>query len=207
MQDFPGNSAKARAQSDSAGEERPVERVVSGDVKRKKVGVGRRFKETFINGTARGAVEYMIIDVIVPEIQNTLIDAFQGGIERLIRGESRRRGSTPTGYSGVGHVNYQGMSTTKPPSAPTRLSSRARGRQSFDEIIIQSHQEASDVLDRMYEELSRFGSVPVSSLYRLTGIESSHTDTKWGWTSLRGARVARLRAGGYLLDLPEPETL
>jgi hypothetical protein len=47
----------------------------------------------------------------------------------------------------------------------------------------------------------------VDELYEMTGIASTHTDRKWGWTSLPGAKVVRLRTGGFLLDLPEPEAL
>jgi hypothetical protein len=47
----------------------------------------------------------------------------------------------------------------------------------------------------------------VADLYELTGLESNHTDMKWGWTQLRGAKAVRLRTGGFLLDLPEPQPL
>jgi hypothetical protein len=60
----------------------------------------------------------------------------------------------------------------------------------------------------MYDYMSRFGTVSVAHLYELTGIQSSHTDMKWGWDELRGSRVVPQRnGGGYLLDLPEPEPL
>jgi len=42
--------------------------------------------------------------------------------------------------------------------------------------------------------------------YELVGLDSTHTDHKWGWEELTGAGVSRIR-GGYLLDLPEPEPL
>jgi len=49
--------------------------------------------------------------------------------------------------------------------------------------------------------------VTVADLYELTGIASSHTDNKWGWTELRGARAVRTRDGHFLLDLPDPQPL
>jgi hypothetical protein len=215
MQDsFPGNSARARAQAEGPpAEEKPeVKRVVSGDVERRRQGrLGRRFKDTFISGTARGAVEYMFVDVVVPAIQDTLIDAFQGGIERLIKGEGPRGGRRRTLQTTAEYrpqVNYAGMSTNAPPTSTTRTISRqARARMSFDDIVIPSRAEASDVLDRMFDILSRYGVVRVDELYEMTGIASTHTDHKWGWTSLRGSQVRTLRSGGYLLDLPEPEAL
>lgn len=214
MQDFPANSEKAKTRSeDPKPGERPkkIERITSAEAGRRKRGLGAQFKETFIGGSARMAAEYMVTEVVVPAIRDTLFDALQGGLNRLIYGDDRpRRGMAPPSYSNVGHVNYQGMSrspTQQRPSNPRMLSRSSRARGDFQDLVIPSMSEAEEVLDRLYDELSRYGSVPVAVLYELTGIQSSHTDHKWGWTQLRGARVSRMRTGGYLLNLPEPEAL
>ena len=210
MQDFPANSAKAKRAEEPKTEERPtVERVTTAEPGRRKRGLGRKFKETFVGGSAKMAVEYMVVDVVIPEVQNMLIEALQGGIERLIKGESRPKTRAPTGYSNLGRFDYSGISrpTTASRQSSRMLSRESRTRQTFDEIVIPSRGEAEEVLDRMYDILSREQTVLVADLYALTGIQSSHTDHRWGWANLRGARVTRLRSGGFLLDLPEPEAL
>ncbi len=116
----------------------------------------------------------------------------------------------PMGYQNVGRVDYRGMSSAPPgarPSTPQRrtLSRQARARMTFDEIVIPSRQEAEEVLERMYDMLSQYGMVSVADLCALTGITASHTDVKWGWQALTGARAQRLRHGGFVLDLPDPE--
>lgn len=209
MQDFPANSQKARDRPEGPPQnERPkrVEQVTSAEAVQRKRRLGSRFKETFVGGSARGALDYMVLEVVIPAIQDTMIDAFQGGVERLIRGDNRPRRSGMSSYSNVGHVNYQGMSSNRPPTSRT-ISRQSRTRHDFGEIVIQSRQEAEEVIDRMFDILSRYGTVTVADLYELTGIQSGHTDTKWGWTSLRGAKAARLRTGGFLLELPDPESL
>lgn len=217
MQDFPANSAKARARSEGPRPEGPpqrIEQVTSAEADRRKRGVGRQFKETFIGGTARGALDYVFTDVIVPAIRDLMFESFRDGMEKWVYGDSRIRRNRSLGdrYSDVGHVNYQGMSTStamrsRPPTSSRTISRQARSRQTFDEVIIRSRVEAEEVLDRMFDTLSRYGVVKVAELYEMTGIRSEHTDHKWGWTSLRGAKVATLRDGTYLLDLPEPESL
>lgn len=215
MQEFPANSAKVRSQSEGPPlDERPkVEQVTSAEAHRRKRGLGRKFRETFIGGSARMAVEYMVADVVIPAIQDTMIDALQGGIERLIKGEGRssRRG-TPSAYSNTAHVDYRGMgmnrATTQTRLPSSRMLSRqSRARHDFDELVIPTRAEAEEVVDQLFDMLSRFELVTVADLYEMTGIQSSHADVKWGWTSLRGAKVQRLRNGGYLLNLPEPEAL
>lgn len=86
------------------------------------------------------------------------------------------------------------------------MSRQARSRHDFDEVVLTSRTEAEEVIDRLFEVVSRYGTATVADLYELVGITGTHTDNKWGWTDLRGAGVSRVR-GGYLLDLPEPQPL
>jgi hypothetical protein len=72
--------------------------------------------------------------------------------------------------------------------------------------VLDQRAEAEEVIDRLFDVVSRYGSASVADLYELVGLDSTHTDHKWGWEELTGAGVSRIR-GGYLLDLPEPEPL
>lgn len=215
MQDFPANSQKAKARPDAPPPtERPkVERVTSATAEQRKRGLGRKFKETFVAGSLRDTAENVVIDTVVPAVRDMVYDAFEASIQSLIYGGSNRprgRGPAPSSYSGAPRINYQGMSTRPPTTAPPSnrmLSRRSRTRQDFAEIIIESRREADEVIEQMYEFLSRFGVVYLADLYALTGIPSSHVDYKWGWTSLQGSKVTKMRDGRFLLDIPEPEEL
>jgi len=207
MQDFPANSQKAKGAGAAEPREK-VAQVTSAETVRRKRGLGKKFKETFVNGDARSVGDYIVFDVVIPSMKDMFVEAFEGGMRRLVYGETHKRHNTSSGYSGLGNIAYNAIN--KPTAAapgPRSLSRRARARFDFDDVIIQTRQEANEVLDRLYEELSRYGSVSVGVLYELTGIESSHTDMKWGWTDLRGSKALPLRGGGYLLDLPDPEAL
>lgn len=205
MTDFPPNSNRIRETEPRE----QIKAVTSAEPVRRKRGLGRQFKETFFSGSGRDAFSYMIEEVVVPAIRDMFHDAMQSGIDRLIYGESRRphRTGPSMGTPNVGHVAYNRMSTSSTSAQPRSISRRSRARHDFDELIIPSHAEANEVLDQMFEILSRWGHVTVANLYDLTGIESTHVDMKWGWTNLRGARAVRTRSGGYLLDLPRPEEL
>jgi hypothetical protein len=212
MQDFPANSRKAEA----ANEPRKVEPVTSATLEVRKKGLGRKFKDTFVVGDARTTRDYVIFDVIIPSVRDMMFDAVQGAFQRMIYGESAKtRPGGMGGYSNVGHVNYAGMSSSPKPGSRTaqrpqperQLSRMSRARNEFDELIIPDRHGAEEVIERMYDILSQYGSVSIADLYELTGLASSHTDIKWGWTQLRGAKAVRLRQGGFLLDLPEPQPL
>lgn len=212
MDQFPSNSKRARAQDES----KNIEKVTSAETRSpRKRGLGRQFKDAFIGGNPRDTVDYVVIDVIIPATRDVLFDAFEAGIQRMIYGESirRRRGGIPNSYGDrppridYGSISRGPAGSRSSPSQDRILSRKSRERQEFDELIIPSRQEAEEVIDQMFEILSRYGTVSVADLYALTGVRSSHTDMKWGWGELRGAKPIRLRNGGFLLDLPEPEPL
>lgn len=203
--EFPPNSVRAKLESSEpeTPEDKKVESVVKGEVTRRKKPLGKRFHETFLGGDARGTAQYVVFSVLIPAAKDMLVEAGAQGIERLVYGESKRRPNPMQ----RGHIAYNRMGQPSDRPPPAQLSRRARARHDFDEIILQSRGEAEEVLDRMYDLLSRYDSVSVADLYELTGVQSAHTDQKWGWLDLRGSGVSRTRTGGFLLDLPEPQPL
>lgn len=206
MQEFPPNSRKAAMPDEPI----KIERVTSAEAERRKKGLGQKLKETFIGGNAKTAVQHVIFSVLIPSAKDMLFDAVESGIRSWIYGDTRPKRGPSTGYSNsaLGRFNYQGISSPARREAQPRMVSRSsRARQSFDDLVIPERREAEEVIDRMFDILSRYGSVTVANLYELTGIQSQHTDNKWGWTALPGAKASRLSTGGFLLDLPDPEPL
>lgn len=204
MEEFPPNSHKAEQ-----GAAKRVERVTSGSAVRRKRGLGSSFKHTFIGGDANTAVQYMVFNVLVPAARDMMVEAFQAGVEKLVYGDARpKRGRGGPTAGPLGYVAYNRQGPVQRPDdrppMPRMLPRRSRARHDFDDIEIPTRAEAEEVLERMYDLISKYESVTVADLYELTGLQSSHVDHKWGWVSLQGASVGRVRGGGYLLDLPEP---
>lgn len=208
MDEFPPNSKKSK----EAREDKPrVEQVTSADVTRRKKPLGKQFKEVFFGGDARTAMHYAAINVLLPAFKDMIAEAGNSVIEKMIYGESRSgRRSRPMSTGATGYVSYNRMHPERQddrPPMPRYISRRARARHDFDEIVLSSRAEAEEVIDRLFDLVGRYGEASVADLYELTGLESSHTDHKWGWTDMRGANVARVRSGGYLLNLPDPEPI
>jgi hypothetical protein len=201
--EFPPNSEASK----KVEEDKHIERVTSGETVRRKKPLRKRFTESFVAGDAKSAIRFVVMDVLLPAAKDMVVEAGAQGLEKLFFGESRRyRGATrpqsgPTGY--VQYNRYSGPMGSGLPSAQRALSRQARARHDFDEILLESRTEAEEVIDRLFEVVSRYGTATVADLYELVGLASNHTDHKWGWTDVRGAGVSRTR-DGYLLDLPEP---
>jgi outer membrane protein OmpA-like peptidoglycan-associated protein len=204
--DYPPNNEASKRRE--AVQDKEIKRVTSDDPIRRKKSLGKQFKETFIGGDAKSAVRYAALDILLPAARDMIVESVSQGFEKLILGDSRRSRGTPPPQSGPsGYVTYNRYSMgSRMSSAQRVLSRQARSRFDFDEIVLQSRSEAEEVIDRLFEVVSQYGSATVADLYELVGIHGTHTDNKWGWQDLRGAGVSRVR-GGYLLDLPEPQPL
>jgi hypothetical protein len=183
-----------------------IKRVTSGEPVRRKKSLGKQFKETFVGGDAKTAARYAVFEVLLPAARDMFIDVTTQGLEKLVFGDIRRRGGSQPPQAGpTGYVSYNRYAMGSRQSAPQRvISRRARSQHDFDEIVLTSRVEAEEVIDKLFEVVSRYGTATVADLYELVGLPSSHTDNKWGWSDIRGAGVSRVREG-FLLDLPEPQ--
>lgn len=225
--DYPSNSQKVRTETSrvvrsETQTEKPdkpeVKKVVTGPVVTRKKPLGKRFIEHFLGGDARGVWGYVVMDILIPAAQDMIVDGITEGAERMVRGEVRsstRRGyRSGTGFGGgIGHHAYNRYSESRssvhrrdPRDERPGMSRRARVMHDFDEIILGTRVEAEEIIDRMYDIISKYEMVAVRDLYEMVELPVAYTDEKYGWTDLNGARVTRVR-NGYLLDLPRPEPL
>jgi hypothetical protein len=203
--EFPPNSEASKRHGQSSKNISPV--VSSGAVRRKK-SLRKQFRETFISGDARTAIQYVLFDVLLPAAKDTVVEIGSQGLEKLVFGETRRRGGFRPQTGPTGHISYNRYSAPQSrfTGAQRAMSREARARHDFDDIVLDDRSEAEEVIDRLFDLVSRYETASVADLYELVGLASDHTDNKWGWTDLSGAGVSRIR-GGYLLDLPDPEPL
>lgn len=210
MDQFPGNMKQTGRSTRE--EPKQVERVVRGEVVRRKTPLGRRMTQNLIGGDAQSVWGYMFGEVLIPAARDMIADALTGGIERAIFGDSAIGRSRGRGRGGLAsRTDYHGISNRGTSRVinhePRReLSKRARSTHNFDEIILETRVEAEEVLDRMDAWIDKYDAVTVAEFYELCGVSGNYTDRKYGWTNIDGASVQRVR-GGYLMRLPPPEPL
>lgn len=213
--EFPGNSKMPRPQTPDAEQEKKVESVVTNEVKKQKKSLGRRFLDIFIGGDSKSVVQYVFMEVLVPQAKDMITEAASQGFERMIYGDSRsprnHRPRNAAGYSG-GPTNYTRYAV-RGNNPIGRLGSDDRRpavhqprTQNVDDILLATRVEAETVLDRLYDLLKEYETASVADLYSLVGLSSSYTDQKWGWVDLHGSQIRRVR-DGYILDLPKVVSL
>lgn len=72
------------------------------------------------------------------------------------------------------------------------------------EVVIQSEEDANTVLDTMKQLLETYEVVTLGDFLNLTGIASTYTDEKSGWTNLTDAKVKPVD-GGFIVAFPPTE--
>lgn len=204
MEQFPSNSRRPPRARD---EPKKIERVVTGDVVRRKTPLSRRMSQNLIGGDVQSVWGYVIGDVLIPAARDMVADASSSFVERLLFGEAHRGGRSRSRGGHVAYNRYSAPSGGRPRDEPRReISRRARANHSFDEVILSTRVEATEVLDRLDDLIEKYDSVSVADLYGMCDISANYTDDRWGWTDLRSAGISHVR-NGYLLNLPKPEPL
>ena len=181
-------------------EKQKIEKVVQGQVVSKKRSKARRFADLFLAEDIGNVKEYLVFDLLIPAIKDTIVSIINNTTELLaygrVKSSSRRPNGTPNTY--VSYNSYSRPQATKPIARP-RLAN------SFEDIILETRGEAEAVLDTLREYLDKYHQVTVRDFLDSVGISgdsyTNFTQEHYGWTDLREAYVSRVREG-YLLVMP-----
>ena len=176
-------------------ESHELEKVVTGDVKIKKKSGGRKLLDLFIEEDRQSVRDYLIFDLLVPAIKDTLVDVIQRTSEMLFYG--RVRGSNARKSPGGSYVSYNNY------SSPQKAILTKRSIYSFDDIVVESRGEAERVLELLSDMIEQYGEATVADFYELVGVTGNgYTDRSYGWKDLRGAYVSKVREG-WLFNFPK----
>lgn len=204
--EYPSNSHRSKETPPEV--PKNIEQVTTGKVVRQKQSLGRRFTSLFIAGDSDSVMQYVFMEVLLPGARDMVADAVTQYAERMIFGGPRsapRRPGTRVGSSTApGYTSYNRFSQKPSLENPRAgISAQDKATHNFDRIVLDNRYEADEVIDRLFDLISRYEQATVSEFYELVGETGSFTDQKWGWRDIRGAEVKRVRTG-YLLVLPQP---
>ena len=200
MNNLPGNSYREK-QSNEKTEKRVKEKAISGKAKTTKKNIFEKALGLFIEEDLHTVKNYVVTEVIIPNVKNSIVDAITSGVERLFNGESGgRRTSNGSGVLKTSLINYNKISNG---SKARAVSGRTRD---FEELTFETRGDAEAVLNQMQELIETYHNASIADMYDLAGLTSEYTDNNYGWTNLAKAYTERGN-GGYILKLPKAEPL
>ena len=193
--DYKPNSNRFKEQQKVASEEKKkVEKVVTGKVKTKNKTGLQKFTSAFIAEDIDNVKSYIITEVVIPAITDTLSDILKKSVDAIFG-----KGSSKSSSSRASKISYR--SYYDDPKERTSYGNKNRIGYDFDDIVIDDRGEAEEVLERMDELISAYGLASVADFYDLVGITAKYTDNNYGWTDIRNAKVVRV-SDGYMIKLP-----
>lgn len=204
LDNFKPNSNKYKeevASEEKKKDEKRVKKPVTTDViVKEKKKRGRIAAALFGDGEIGSIKDYLVFDVVIPALRNTIVDSVTNTVEMIFGVDPRRRRSE---RNAVSYSTYykSGRNYDRRTDAPDRDS-----RYDYRDITFRSRVEADEALYNLRELVEDYDSAAVSDLYDLVGITGDFTDHKWGWRDLDNARVVPTY-GGYRIDLPRPRPI
>lgn len=187
-------------------EKKKMEKVIQGEANIKKKSLGRKVSDTFIKEDFGNVKSYIFTEVIVPSIIDLISETLHNTVDMMFHGEAFYRRRSSNSYNNS-RVNYNSIFKNDPRNNTQQQSYRSVvGRNSIDDIILDSRADAEDILNAMMDALEDYKMVSVADLYDMLGKSTIFTQNNIGWFDLSGARIERVREG-YLLKLPRPTNL
>lgn len=172
-----------------------AKKVVTGNVRTKKKNGIRKFAEAFIVEDMHNVKDYLIMDVLLPKVKETVLTIINTGLAMALCGEKEKNRSTSTSK-----VPYGGF-YSRQNRDDERYRAQPRSVHDYSDIIFDSQADAMEVLRHLDETIAAYGIATVADLYDSVGVTSDYTAEKYGWTDMRGARVVR-GVDGWEIRLP-----
>lgn len=209
MTDYPPNSYTSKVAKPPAEKEK-IEKVVVGEVIRRKPTLGARLKQIFIGGDAQSVGNYILMDIVIPTVKDLIFDIGSQGLQKTLYGDSRPASrNVVSRIAGAGYTAYnraQQAPINRPDPRMVQSRNEVRTPPAFDNIILETRAEAEHVIDQLVQLIGKYEQASVTDLYDLLGEPSVYTHNRWGWQDIQGMGVQYTR-GGYLLELPPPVVL
>jgi hypothetical protein len=208
MPDYAGNAKKNKP-----GEEKPeknLERVTTGEVIIRKKGVGRKFREIFVQTDFPSLAKYVTYDVAIPAAKNFVWDVLTKGGQRILFGETGR----PRNFGSAQEPRYQYQSpirrqyhdvVSREVTSILRQGYKPAHR-SQDDIVLTTRSEAEALLEQLNDIIDTYDKASVADMYEILGVKADFTDNDWGWRYLGNVRIREFR-DGFLVDFPPAEPI
>lgn len=166
--------------------------------KSKKSPVGK-IAETFLKDDLKNVGSYVLTDVIVPAVRDTIGNIIKEGVDRMLYGGS---------YSGNDYNRWRNNSRTpyNSLSQGKRQPINSLNRDhSIEDPIFTFRDDAFRVRDEMWEKIGAYGQVSIQQVKSMIGEPSHYVDRDWGWIEEHANRIdVRKVREGYRLYLPTP---
>lgn len=204
LEDIKPNSHKSKETTPKTDRVKTTPVVSKSSVVSTKKPLSQKFTDTFIKEDVEDVKSWLIMDVIIPGVKNTILDMlgmmFFGG-----NGGYSRRGRNAydrerVSYNSYYKSSYDGRVNTN--RSQSRTERPMNDKVDYRNIILQRRDDAEKVVQEMWRRIDDYGQVSIAEMLDLMEISGKYTDNNWGWTNRNEIGLRRV-ANGYLIDVAE----
>ena len=195
----------AEVKSNYKGSEKQSKKIATGKLKEKTF--KQKVRDAFISDEVHDIKSYVVFDVIIPAVKETVRNLFVNSLDMALFGKVRqtakteqRGGSTYIAYDRL--YRSHGGTANNPPSqqkgAPIKITD-------LDRVVFKDKSDAVDVLSYLLENIEEYHVASVADFISASDLPLSPIYSTWGWYDLSGAHVEEIPDGsGYFVILPRP---
>lgn len=180
--------------------------VQKGGVVSTKKPLSKKFADTFIQDDINDVKSYVLEDVIIPGIKNTILDVLSMMFfHESYRGGDRRY-SKEEKYDYSARYKYKSNSSKRKKRDDDEDEYERNEKVDYRNIVLKNRSDAEDVVREMRKRIKDFDTVSVADLFDLIDVSGKYTDNNWGWDDPNEIGVRRV-SNGYLIDVAEAKLL
>ena len=187
---------------------KPEKEIKGKPCKKAKKSAFQLFKESFIADEIGDLKEYIVKDLVVPMIKDSICDGISNTLSMMLYGEKRDyRRSSRYDYgrsrSGVRYYDYSSQRYSSSRDRDRRDREREERRYaspaSFDMAVAQNMEDAKDILEELADIFDTYECVSIAQYHQACELPTTPEEHNWGWYSLVDVRLKEDRATGEVL--------
>lgn len=179
-------------------------RPVTAKPRKKKF--GQKLKEAmFSEDIGNGSVtEYVFFRILIPSVKRVLSDMANTAINMALGLDPKTR------TIGAGNTHTANASVYRERNFNRPSDSYGRNRESLSELEW-DEKTADDIYEQVRDLIERYGECSIGDVYSIMGLGDRirTTDSKWGWTTMRGIEIVAMDAQHErnIIDFPSARPL
>lgn len=166
--------------------------------------LSQKFADLFMSEDADDVKSYVIFDVIIPGIKNTILDVIEMYFFGSSSGRNRSRSKdheNRTNYNSF----YRGSNSSRRDRRGREREERSQNNKiDYRNIVLNHRDDAEEVVEQLHKRIRKEGYASIADLFDLIGVDPNYNDNNWGWTDERDIGIRRI-ASGFLIDVATAE--
>jgi hypothetical protein len=195
------------------------------DGKKHKQSALEMFKEAFVGSDGDDFKRFLIQEVIVPTIQEGIIDGVMSSLgmfmygDKFEMGRGRRRGRRSR-FDDDGYRYHDYRASYKRRSRfedddyddddRPRKKRRTGSLYKFDCVELEDEEEMDELVESMEDYIDTYDEISVAQMYQMANITPRAEDFNYGWNTMKGHRIVTRKHkdyDSYILDMPSPRPI